>query len=126
MNINDRVKEVLRYTNMRPSPFADYIGVAPTTILNIIKGKRQPGREVMNKILDAFPMIEGDWLNKGVGEMLKTEVQKNQSKEQKMLNTDDNREIAIWLLADLRESVERLNKVLDRLSELLDKNAGKL
>ena len=122
---------------MRPTAFAREIKASPTAILNIVNDKRNVGKGILDKILEAFPDLSVSWVMAGHGPMLKSDDIKNMSNEIKNQTTDkaqlaeEFRMIGeefnkAWLLMDIRESIANLRKLLDRLSELLDKNAGKL
>ena len=137
MSANERVREVIKYYQMKPTVFAKEIGVSTTAIFNIISDKRNAGKGILDKILKAFPDLSVSWLMAGQGPMLKYENVKNASNDT-IFSASDKAVLAqeftmigeefnkAWLLMDIRESIANLRKLLDRLSELLDKNAGKL
>lgn len=137
MSENDRVRELIRHYRMKPTTFAREIGASPAAILNIVNDKRNAGKGILNKIVETFPDVSISWLLVGQGPMLKQGDTKNISNVTKT-STTDKAQLAeefrmigeefnkAWLLMDIRESIANLRKLLDRLSELLDKNAGKL
>lgn len=73
--INDRVMQIVtQFCNDKKSNFAQMIGVTPSVVGNIT-GERNgnPSFEVLQKILNAFPEINPEWLILGNGAMLKEE-----------------------------------------------------
>ncbi len=48
-----KLADYLSRENLKPSNFADTIGVPASTITRILKGERSPGLDVMRKIADA-------------------------------------------------------------------------
>lgn len=105
MDIDNRIKEILKHLNMRPTPFANEIGVTPTAILNIVNGKRSPGKEIITKILQKYPEISESWLILGEGSLLKA--------KDIPANTNDIND-----LYDYRALVSRVEELGDRVRVL--------
>jgi hypothetical protein len=53
---------------MNNNSFSNTIGVNPTIIHNIIKGRNAPSYEVLSKIALSFDNISSDFLLKGIGD----------------------------------------------------------
>ncbi len=66
-----RIQKILRYKNLTPSRFADQVGVPRSTVSHILSERNKPSLEVIQKILDAFPEIQTQWLVRGEGQMVK-------------------------------------------------------
>ena len=49
------------------------------TMGNVLRGKRGPSIEFIQKFLAAFPEVSAEWLMRGVGNMLKEEIKPDES-----------------------------------------------
>lgn len=70
MNLNDRISEIIKYSNLSLSEFADEIDVQRSTISHISSGRNKPSLDFLMKIKSKFPDLQWDWLINGEGEML--------------------------------------------------------
>jgi len=66
-----QIQEILRKERLSSSQFADRIGVQRSSVSHVISGRNKPGFDFIQKILIAFPEINGDWLITGSGDMYK-------------------------------------------------------
>ncbi|MGA0558724.1 helix-turn-helix transcriptional regulator [Larkinella sp. VNQ87] len=62
MNVNDKIKQVLKDRNMTPSYFADEIGVQRSSISHILSGRNRPSFDIIQKIIRRFPELGYDWI----------------------------------------------------------------
>lgn len=62
MNVNDKIKQVLKDKNMTPSYFADEIGVQRSSISHILSGRNRPSFDIIQKIIRRFPELGYDWI----------------------------------------------------------------
>ena len=69
--MQDQIQEILAKERISSSQFADRIGVQRSSISHVLSGRNKPGFDFIQKILVAFPEINGDWLITGSGEMYK-------------------------------------------------------
>lgn len=72
--INERISIIiseLGYRSVRQ--FANKIGIAQTSLNDVVKKNAEPKFSTIDKILKAEPSISSDWLLTGKGEMLKKE-----------------------------------------------------
>ena len=69
--MQDQIKEILVKERISSSQFADRIGVQRSSVSHVLSGRNKPGFDFIQKILVAFPEINGDWLITGSGEMYK-------------------------------------------------------
>jgi len=69
--MKDRIQRIIARENLTASKFADLIGVQRSSISHILSGRNNPGLDFLNKILQHFPHISGDWLITGQGSMVK-------------------------------------------------------
>lgn len=74
----DRIKQVIDYSQMSSSAFADTIGISRSGMTHLLTGRNQPSLDVARKILAKFPEISTEWLIMGMGEMLRPEEQPQQ------------------------------------------------
>ncbi|KPL13899.1 MAG: hypothetical protein AMS26_12640 [Bacteroides sp. SM23_62] len=88
-----QIQEILNKERLSSSQFADRIGVQRSSVSHVLSGRNKPGFDFIQKILVAFPEINGDWLITGSGEMYK---QKSTSKDlfdaQNQIETTENEE----------------------------------
>lgn len=70
--VNERINSILLKFNIRSvRQFANKIGVAATSLNDIIRNGAEPKFSTLEKILKAEPSISAEWLLRGEGEMLK-------------------------------------------------------
>ncbi|MEN6453392.1 MAG: helix-turn-helix transcriptional regulator [Prolixibacteraceae bacterium] len=110
MNINDRIKELIRLlTNNKQNIFADVTGIKPST-LNGIVGTRESdiSFNTLRKILDAYPVVSVQWLLYGIGEPIVNQKKNNTETPQKEDKADINKKDT--------EISERVSLIIERLS----------
>jgi transcriptional regulator with XRE-family HTH domain len=66
-----QIQEILRREELSSSQFADKIGVQRSSVSHVLSGRNKPGFDFIQKILEAFPGINAEWLITGRGEMYK-------------------------------------------------------
>ena len=71
----DRIKQVIEYSQLSSSAFADTIGISRSGLTHLLTGRNQPSLDVARKILAKFPDISTEWLIMGMGEMLRPDEQ---------------------------------------------------
>lgn len=69
--MQDQIQEILAKERLSSSQFADRIGVQRSSVSHVLSGRNKPGFDFIQKILVAFPDINGDWLITGSGDMYK-------------------------------------------------------
>jgi transcriptional regulator with XRE-family HTH domain len=69
--MQDQILEILTKERLSSSQFADRIGVQRSSVSHVLSGRNKPGFDFIQKILVAFPDINGDWLITGSGDMYK-------------------------------------------------------
>lgn len=74
--MKERLEAIIKYEKITPSRLADLIGVQRSGVSHIMSGRNKPGLDFLNKLLQQFPHISGDWLITGNGEMLKNKASK--------------------------------------------------
>lgn len=71
----DRIKQVIDYSQLSSSAFADTIGISRSGLTHLLTGRNQPSLDVARKILAKFPDISTEWLIMGMGDMLRPDEQ---------------------------------------------------
>ena len=71
----ERIRNVIKYSQLSPSAFADTIGISRSGLTHLLTGRNQPSLDVARKILAKFPDVSTEWLIMGMGEMLRPEEQ---------------------------------------------------
>jgi transcriptional regulator with XRE-family HTH domain len=86
-----QIQEILTKERISSSQFADRIGVQRSSVSHVLSGRNKPGFDFIQKILVAFPEINGDWLITGSGEMYKEKLHSGDLFEaKKEMQTLDN------------------------------------
>jgi len=72
--MQDQIQDILTKERLSSSQFADRIGVQRSSVSHVLSGRNKPGFDFIQKILAAFPEINGDWLITGSGDMYKNKT----------------------------------------------------
>jgi len=56
---------LLEQLRLSPSEFADRIGVQRSSVSHVMAGRNKPGIDFLEKILNAFPEVDVNWLITG-------------------------------------------------------------
>ena len=81
MEIKDRIKVIIEREGLTQVAFAEVTGIKPAALSHVLTGRNNASREVIDRILEAFPKYEEDWLVLGQGAVL-TEEAKNKLREE--------------------------------------------
>jgi len=71
--MKNRIVQFLNSEGLTSSKFADTIGVQRSSISHILSGRNNPSTDFIQKVLRAFPRVNGEWLLLGNGSMYKAE-----------------------------------------------------
>lgn len=69
-NMKERLKEFMVFKKLTSADLADRIGVQRSNVSHILNGRNNPGAQFLEKLLDAFPDLDANWLLTGRGAML--------------------------------------------------------
>ena len=69
----ERIKQVIDYSQLSASAFADTIGISRSGMTHLLTGRNQPSLDVARKILAKYPEVSTEWLIMGMGEMLRSD-----------------------------------------------------
>ncbi|MGC4129932.1 MAG: helix-turn-helix transcriptional regulator [Bergeyella sp.] len=81
MSLNERISQIITYSGLSSSDFADEIEVQRSNISHITSGRNKPSLEFITKIKNRFPEINLDWIVLAKGEMLEKTEEKQQEKK---------------------------------------------
>lgn len=113
-SINERINIVMRECNYRSvNQLANKIGVARTSLNDIVKNNAEPKYSTISKILEAEPSISAEWLLRGKGEMTKQPT--NQETPVSTNNSDMES-------AFLKKEAFYLRQMNERLDDLIKAN----
>lgn len=69
-----RIKELIDYLKMSNRAFALKCGLKDNTFFNQLNGNRELSLSTVNSILQTFDFVSSEWLMRGIGSMLKSDV----------------------------------------------------
>ena len=67
--MQERLKNWIESEGLKSSLFADIIGVNRATISHILSGRNKPSIDFLEKLLNAYPNLNANWLISGIGYM---------------------------------------------------------
>jgi transcriptional regulator with XRE-family HTH domain len=67
--MKDRIEKFLEAERISPAEFADKIGVQRSSMSHILNGRNYPSAAFIQKMLQAYPMVNSRWLMIGEGTM---------------------------------------------------------
>lgn len=77
--MRERIAKLMELEQMSPTRFAQLIGIQPSIVSHILNGRNKASLEVAQKILNAFPSVNPDWLIMGTGTMYREELPSRQT-----------------------------------------------
>lgn len=90
----DRIKQVMDYSQLSTTSFADTIGISRSGLTHLLTGRNQPSLDVARKILAKFPEISTEWLIMGMGDMIRTDNQEVQTAQPSSEAPDSDQHLA--------------------------------
>lgn len=73
--MQQKLRDLLEKEGLKPSQFAEMLGVNPAGISHLLAGRNKPGYDLLQKILRRFPQINPDWLLVDRGPMYRTDAE---------------------------------------------------
>jgi hypothetical protein len=70
MSLQDRLAKVLQYSGLSANKMSALIGLTHGYFGKIVAGNYKPNSEILERILQEYPDIDGNWLLTGKGQML--------------------------------------------------------
>ncbi len=83
MSLNERIAEIIEYSKLSASEFADAVEVQRSSISHITSGRNKPSLDFIIKVKNYLPQLEWDWLIKGEGDMLASDKTAEEETEAK-------------------------------------------
>lgn len=72
--MQQKLRDLLEKEGLKPSQFAEMLGVNPAGISHLLAGRNKPGYDLLQKILRRFPQINPDWLLVDRGPMYRADA----------------------------------------------------
>ena len=110
-----RIKEIITYYSLSNRAFAIKCGLKDNTFINQLNGVREVSLNTINAILLSFEDISAEWLLRGKGQMLLSEV-----------NNDAQNIERVTRLADTIATINEQMKTIQLLTEDNKKVRGEL
>lgn len=131
--INERIRAVLNYSEMNKKKFSEKLGIAASTVGDVILNKKGPGVSFIQRIVESFPEINALWLICGKGDMLITKQLLYNIQEQNNVAEEPANSHSIqcerlkWHINDLDKDISELKNNIQELKkenkELIEENA---
>lgn len=118
MNLNERISEIINYSKLSASEFADEIEVQRSNISHITSGRNKPSLDFLVKIKERFPELQWDWLIFGDGDMIKKPEEEIIVEKTKTPTLPDLFSLINDENFGLTESEDKVSKDISRESEI--------
>ena len=116
--INGRIREIILSAGITDSAFAKRIGVTQSVIASMFQRGTEPSAKVLTSILLTYEDISAEWLLRGQGQMLLSEVTPDPNIEQMKRLVDT--------ITTLQGIITEQTKTNQLLTEELKKAKGEL
>ena len=116
--INGRIREIILSAGITDSAFAKRIGVTQSVIASMFQRGTEPSAKVLTSILLTYQDISAEWLLRGKGQMLLSEVTPDPNIEQMKRLVDT--------ITTLQGIITEQTKTNQLLTEELKKAKGEL
>lgn len=112
MTIHQRLQQLIDALELSVLEFARHLGEhRGEKVYHVIHGRMKPRYDTLEKILIAFPHVNGDWLIRGEGMMFRSLPQSPSA----AVTTDERLRNMEFLLFQLNERVNLLQQTADDL-----------
>lgn len=111
MEIQERLKMIMKMHNLNASQFADTIEVQRSSISHVLSGRNKPSLDFIEKILIHFPRVNADWLITGVTKSNK--VEEELSNKQNLFT--EHPKISTEEVTKVIETKEKEDKILKKV-----------
>lgn len=114
------INVILEREGVKAGTFAKIIGITPTQVYDIQKGKIQNiSPKIANKIIESYPNYTYSWLVSGEGSMLVEDSLVPESSQVDEVKT--TREELLKVIAELSEANNKLSAANERYSRIIDR-----
>ena len=114
-----RIKEIITYSGLSDRAFALRCGLAQNTPNRQLNGVRELSLSTVNAILNTFTDISSEWLLRGKGQMLLSEVNNDAQNIERVTRLADT-------IANLQGTINEQMKTIQLLTEDNKKVRGEL
>ncbi|GKH21878.1 hypothetical protein CE91St9_34860 [Bacteroides thetaiotaomicron] len=114
-----RIKEIITYSGLSDRAFALRCGLAQNTLNRQLNGVRELSLSTVNAILNTFVDISSEWLLRGKGQMLLSEVNNDAQNIERVTRLADT-------IANLQGTINEQMKTIQLLTEDNKKIRGEL
>ena len=114
-----RIKEIITYSGLSDRAFALRCGLAQNTLNRLLNGVRELSLSTVNAILNTFVDISSEWLLRGKGQMLLSEVNNDAQDIERVTRLADT-------IANLQGTINEQMKTIQLLTEDNKKIRGEL
>ena len=114
-----RIKEIITYSGLSDRAFALRCGLAQNTLNRQLNGVRELSLSPVNAILNTFVDISSEWLLRGKGQMLLSEVNNDAQNIERVTRLADT-------IANLQGTINEQMKTIQLLTEDNKKIRGEL
>ena len=114
-----RIKEIITYSGLSDRAFALRCGLAQNTLNRQLNGVRELSVSTVNAILNTFTDISSEWLLRGKGQMLLSEVNNDAQNIERVTRLADT-------IANLQGTINEQMKTIQLLTEDNKKVRGEL
>ncbi len=128
--VGQRLGQVISHSGKSVNQFAVELGERPDKYYNVIKGKSNPSWEMIENVIRTYPEVDGNWLLKGEGEMVKpTEAapavlpQPDPAEPAASYPAESREELLRQIIADKQKLILVLEKQVALLERLLEKQS---
>lgn len=111
-----RIKELIDYLKMSNRAFALKCGLKDNTFFNQLNGNRELSLSTVNSILQTFDFVSSEWLMRGVGSMVKSDISQSDDIEkiERLVDTITTLQSA---LNEKSKTIQALEQEIFRLSK---------
>ena len=71
--MNDRLQQFLTMENLSPAHFAEKLGIQRSGVSHLLSGRNKPSFEFLQRMMNAFPDVNYEWLILGKGRPYKSD-----------------------------------------------------
>ena len=114
-----RIKEIITYSGLSDRAFALRCGLTQNTLNRQLNGVRELSLSTVNAILNTFTDISSEWLLRGKGQMLLSEVNNDAQNIERVTRLADT-------IANLQGTINEQMKTIQLLTEDNKKVRGEL
>lgn len=118
--MKERIIKFLNEMNLTSTKFADQIGVQRSSISHLLSGRNKPSFDFIEKMLNAYPEVNAQWLITGKGNMLNNQPSLFQSVDQIDDQNLTSRELNINKKPIHEHLISKSDEIDDERDELTD------